>query len=68
MIRGIRSLAPVAMFVLVIGVTASSGQEIVKKVDCDKGQTITHTLDVADGNGLTLEIVGMCNESPYRQE
>lgn len=35
----------------------------VKKVDCDKGQTIAHALQEADGNPITIKVEGTCNEN-----
>ena len=35
----------------------------VKQVNCSKGQTITHALEECDGNPITIEVKGTCNEN-----
>src|SRR4030042_1692266 len=44
-------------------VQAWGGQDNVKKVNCNKGETITYALQKSDGKPITIQVKGACNEN-----
>ena len=53
----------IAQAVLLAIGTQAWGAQIVKKVNCDKGQTITHALQGFDRIPITIQVKGTCNEN-----
>jgi parallel beta-helix repeat protein len=53
-----------ALLVLAVcGAQVWGDQGVVKKVNCTKGQTITHALQESSDNPITIEVKGVCNEN-----
>ena len=48
---------------LVLAVCEAQAQGFVKKVNCTKGQTITHALQGLDFIPITIQVKGTCNEN-----
>ena len=62
------SLLLVALLVLVVCGTQAWGkkddpQGNVKQVNCSKGQTITRALEESDGNPITIQVKGTCDDN-----
>jgi len=61
--RALRALIVAQVFLLVIGLQAWGGHDYVKKVNCNKGETITEALQKSDAKPITIEVKGTCNEN-----
>jgi hypothetical protein len=48
---------------LVLAVCEAQAKGFVKKVDCAGGQTITRALELFDGNPITIQVQGTCDEN-----
>jgi len=59
----LRALIIAQVFLLVIGAQAWGDHDHEKKVNCNKGETITHALKECDGKPITIQVKGTCNEN-----
>lgn len=59
----LRMLIMAQALILVIGSLAWGDQDHVKKVNCNKGETITDALQKFDDKPITIQVKGTCNEN-----